>query len=310
VAVITGRAEYMAPVFFVAAFTASLLFYVFLACAVFLKALDLSRSRLMTLLERLEASDNLFKSVGILTFCLAGAGEGRGGNRIGVRANEVRPSLYTIEAVLFRAKLCANIEQLKTAHATILFGRVAPTREACQARSWRGRQHKAGRGPFARSTPPLVRSLFSFETDRYYMRAIFYLICPKRFKVLDFVTALLWRNRNEAAMPLHESGRQFYADVVVLSGLEIGVNASLLVIRAENMFARSKFCHNKLAIVHTRKLIFVTVHGGREGASYKLLVTIDVHRGLGLFVLNCSSFLHLDCGGFWLLCMCQGSQKG
>jgi hypothetical protein len=74
--VISGRAEYMAPVFFVAAFAASLLFYLFLACTLFLKVLDLSRSRLMILLEQLSASDNLFKSAGALLSALLAAGKG------------------------------------------------------------------------------------------------------------------------------------------------------------------------------------------------------------------------------------------
>ncbi|MGC1685771.1 MAG: hypothetical protein WA734_09145 [Candidatus Acidiferrales bacterium] len=76
--VITGRADYMAPVFFIAAFTTSLLFYLFLASTVFFKVFDLSRSRLMVLLDRLEASDSLFKSAGILLSAILAAGKGLG----------------------------------------------------------------------------------------------------------------------------------------------------------------------------------------------------------------------------------------
>lgn len=72
----TGDNLYVAPVFFVAAFFTSLLFYLFLISTIVFKVTDLSKTRLMILLDRLEASDNLFKSIGAILSALLAAGKG------------------------------------------------------------------------------------------------------------------------------------------------------------------------------------------------------------------------------------------
>ena len=73
---------------------------------------------------------------------------------------------------------------------------------------------------------------------------VFHFVCPKRLELFDLITALLWRNGYQAAVPLHESGCQFHTDVKVLPALQIYVDASLLIIRAEDMLPaepKSKF---------------------------------------------------------------------
>ena len=73
---------------------------------------------------------------------------------------------------------------------------------------------------------------------------VFHFVCPKRLELFDLITALLWRNGYYAAVPLHESGCQFHTDVRVLPAFQIYVDASLLIIRAEDMLPaepKSKF---------------------------------------------------------------------
>jgi hypothetical protein len=63
---IKGNPDYAGPMFFVAAFATSILFYLFLLSSLAIRAIGLSRTRLMILLERLDRSDQLFKSVAIV----------------------------------------------------------------------------------------------------------------------------------------------------------------------------------------------------------------------------------------------------
>ncbi len=75
--VITGNVV-LTRIFLIATFGASLMFYAFLLSTFLVRLLGLLRSRLMILLERLEASDNLFKSVGAVLGGFLALGKGIG----------------------------------------------------------------------------------------------------------------------------------------------------------------------------------------------------------------------------------------
>ena len=66
---------HMSPFFF-ATFATSVLFYLFLLSSLAVRILGLSRTRLMTLIERLERSDQLFKSIGAVLGALLAIGKG------------------------------------------------------------------------------------------------------------------------------------------------------------------------------------------------------------------------------------------